>query len=103
MFSLDSICGGLENDLVRRGSGGAPELRRLGQHLIDRAAVDARPVQLPLIELLLREQHGLLLMVGDRGRDPAIDESLQAHQQKKSAMLCQSRLADRFFSQPRAE
>jgi pyruvate kinase len=28
---------------------------------------------------------------------------MQAHQQKKSAMLCQSRLADRFFSQPRAE
>ena len=28
---------------------------------------------------------------------------MQVHQQKKSAMLCQSRLADRFFSQPRTE
>ena len=33
----------------------------------------------------------------------ALDEILtrmQAHQRKKSAMLCQSRVADRFFSGP---
>jgi hypothetical protein len=45
--------------------------------------MDARPIEMAMIERLLRPQHGLLLMVRDRGRNAAIDESPEPREQEK--------------------
>ena len=72
------------NWFVQACSGGAlAQARRLCKGLVDRAAVDARVVRLALIGLLLREQLGLLLMVSDHGRNPAMEESPYAGDQEE--------------------
>src|SRR5882672_2018589 len=75
------------------------KLRRLFEGFIDRAAVDARVIQLAMDKLAPRQQGGLPFAIGDGRDNPAVEKSPQTRDWEALPRGRQARFVQRAGAQ----